>query len=373
MFFQGLALSMLSPLVTRLTAHIGVTLTVFSSLIIARSLTYSLSSFLLGRLQRNISPNKLAAIGLLILPVVTFFYSRISGPFAVAVVFGIWGIANALTEGGVDIQNANLPEKFAARLNYLQYAAMSLGAIAGPVMLRFAMRRASDVLSIPFYAALPAVIFAVWILFLPEPELSHAETGKAGSSLTRAVVLAAVLMFFACGVDSALNSWSPTAVFRGGISDEANAALMPTFFAVGSLLSRLLNAMLIRNLRTETIFSCAVSMVMAAAAGMLLTRNYSVMLGLQFLFGFGNGAIFSSLLLLLRKNGSAGGGTVGFIMGMKNFGDMLISWGTGIVLDQKGSRACFAVLAAGAFLSFVMHLLILGTVKERSADRPIPR
>ena len=231
------------------------------------------------------------------------------------------------------------------------------------------MNRESGVYDLPFFALIPAWFFAVWIWFLPQTDTinsSHEQEGSKSASLSRIVITAACLMFFACGIDCALNDWSPTAVLMAGITNEANAALMPMAFAVGSLLSRLISAALIRRLRPETIFTFSVSAVLAAAAGMIFTRSYVLMLGLQFLFGFGNGTVFSSLLLLLRKRGQADGGSIGFIIGTKNIGDMLIPWLTGIVLDHRGAPACFGVLAAGALISFVLHFAVLSDGKTGS-------
>ena len=93
------------------------------------------------------------------------------------------------------------------------------------------------------------------------------------------------------------------------------------------------------------------------------------MLGLQFLFGFGNGAIFSALLLLLQKSGNAGGSAVGFIMGLKNIGDMFFSRGAGVILDRKGGTAFFAVLAFGALMSFTFHGVIRALIRRESTDQ----
>ncbi len=369
MFFQGLGLSFISPLVTRITRNIGVTLSVFSGLIIFKSLMYSLGSFLLGKFQQKIPPNKLISAGLITLPLISLVYPLTHRTAALTIAFLIWGIACAMIEGGADIQNGNLPKEFAGRLNYLQYAAMSFGAMAGPFMLRFFMERSGEVLRLPFYAMLPAFLIALRIFFLPEPETDRHKIKNDGKHLGSIVILSALLMFFACGIDTALNNWSPTAVYRLRAAGEADAALMPTFFAVGSLLSRLIGAILSQKLRNETVFIFAVSAVLAAAAGLFFSRNYSVMLGLQFLFGFGNGAIFSSLLLLLQKSGNAGGNAVGFIMGMKNIGDMLFSWSTGVILDRKGGTAFFGVLAFGALMSFVFCVIITARISSRSPKR----
>ena len=366
LFFQGLGLSFVSPLVTRIKQNIGVTLSVFSGLLIFKSLMYSLGSFLLGKVQKNISPNKLISLGLITLPLIAFIYPQTHHAAAAAAAFCILGISSALTEGGADIQNGNLPEEFAGRLNYLQYASMSLGAMTGPFLLRFFMERSENILRLPFYTMLPALLIALRLWFLREPDAVRSKAENRSTSLTRIVILSAILMFFACGIDSALNSWSPTAVFRLGTVSEADAALMPTFFAIGSLLSRLIGAILSHRLRSEAIFTFAVSAVLAAAAGLFLTRNYSLMLGLQFLFGFGNGAIFSALLVLLQKSGNAGGNAVGFIMGMKNIGDMFFSWSTGVILDQKGTQAFFGVLAFGALMSFTIHGFIRRGIRPQS-------
>ena len=82
------------------------------------------------------------------------------------------------------------------------------------------------------------------------------------------------------------------------------------------------------------------------------------MLGLNFLYGFGNGVIFSALLLLLRARGHANGGSVGFVMGLKNLGDMIIPWLTGIILDRAGGSACFGVIAASAAIVFILHFVV---------------
>ena len=365
--FLGMSTSFLGPLVTHITGNLHITLSVFSGLVILRSLTYSAGSFFLGKIRKRISANRLIALGLMLLPLLSFFYPRTRSVPVFAAALLLWGIAGALIEGGADIRNGELPEEFAGQLSFLQYAAMSIGAMSGPFLLRNAMSGKSDFSGLPFYTLLPCILFAVLIFFLPQTDnnRNRPEELKSGTSPVRIVILAAFLMFFACGIDSALNNWSPTAVFRSGITDEANAALMPMFFAVGSLLSRLVSAILIRRIRAEMIFTFSVSAVCAAAAGMLLTRNYAVLLVLQFLFGFGNGAVFSSLLLLLRKHGYAGGGSVGFIIGLKNIGDMLISWLAGIILDQAGAAACFGVLAAGAFLSFMLHFAVLRETADR--------
>ena len=371
LFFQGFGLSFVSPLVTRLTQNISVTLSIFSGLIIFKSLMYSLGSFLLGKFQRKISPNKLISIGLTAMPLIALVYPRTHNTAVLLITFLIWGIACALIEGGADIQNGNLPKEFAGRLNYLQYAAMSLGAMAGPFLLRFFMERSGNILHLPFYAMIPAFLIAIRVYFLKEPDAVSDHTGSISDkgSLTRIVILSAVLMFFACGIDTSLNNWSPTAVYRLGIADEADAALMPTFFAVGSLLSRLIGAALSQKLRSETVFSFSVSAVLAASAGLFFFRNYMGMLGLQFLFGFGNGAIFSSLLLILQKSGNTGGNAVGLIMGLKNIGDMFFSWGTGVILDRKGGTAFFAVLAFGALMSFAFHGIIRALIRRESTDQ----
>ena len=371
LFFQGFGLSFVSPLVTRLTQNISVTLSIFSGLIIFKSLMYSLGSFLLGKFQRKISPNTLISIGLTAMPLIALVYPRTHNTAVLLITFLIWGIACALIEGGADIQNGNLPKEFAGRLNYLQYAAMSLGAMAGPFLLRFFMERSGNILHLPFYAMIPAFLIAIRVYFLKEPDAVSDHTGSISDkgSLTRIVILSAVLMFFACGIDTSLNNWSPTAVYRLGIADEADAALMPTFFAVGSLLSRLIGAALSQKLRSETVFSFSVSAVLAAPAGLFFFRNYMGMLGLQFLFGFGNGAIFSSLLLILQKSGNAGGNAVGLIMGLKNIGDMFFSWGAGVILDRKGGTAFFAVLAFGALMSFAFHGIIRALIRRESTDQ----
>ncbi len=362
MFFLGLCASYLAPLVTRITGNIGVTLSVFSTLIILKSLAYSAGSFLLGRVQRHIPTNRLIAAGLVILPVVTWVYPQTRSAAAVVAALLVWGVMGALIEGGIDVQNSLLLEDFAGRLNYLQYAAMSLGAMVGPVLLNRVMNSSEDFLRLPFWTVLPAALFAVWIFFLPEPQPSEhhaAEEQKAPhKGLCSLVIASAVLMFFACGADCALNDWSPTAVFREAIADEADAALLPTFFAVGSLLSRFISAAAVKKLKAETSFSISVTLVFIAAAGMLLTRNFNVMLGLNFLFGFGNGVIFSSLLLLLRSRGHADGNSVGFVMGLKNLGDMLIPWLTGITLDLAGGAACFGVIAAASLTVFLLHFTV---------------
>ena len=370
LLFLGLSTSFLAPLVTRITDNLGITLSIFSGLVILKSLTFSAGSFLLGRIRQRISANKLISLGLFLLPLLSFIYPRTRSVPVFAAAVLLWGIAGALIEGGADIRNGELPEEFAGQLNYLQYAAMSIGAMSGPFLLRNAMRRGGSFFTLPFYALLPAAFFAILIWVLPQEDSRSGrdreeETGK-NAPLTRPVILAACLMFFACGIDGALNNWSPTAVFRAEITDEANAALMPTAFAVGSLLSRLFSAALIRRIRSRSIFSFSVCAVFAAAAGMLLIRDFTVMLALQFLFGFGNGAVFSSLLLLLREGGEADGNSVGFIIGLKNIGDMVISWLTGIALDRGGAPACFGVLAAGAALSFFLHFALL------SANRNLP-
>ncbi len=371
MFFQGLGLSFVSPLVTRITQNIGVTLSLFSGLIIFKSLMYSLGSFLLGKFQQKVSPNKLIALGLVTLPLIALIYPRTHRTAALAAAFFFWGIACALIEGGADIQNGNLPKTFAGRLNYLQYAAMSSGAMAGPFLLRYFMDHSADVLRLPFFAMLPAFLIALGVCFLKEPEAVRHQTESSGrrKSLSRIVILSSVLMFFACGIDTALNNWSPTAVYRLGTAGEADAALMPTFFAVGSMLSRLIGAAVSQKFRNETVFSFAVSAVLTASAGLLVIRNYTGMLGLQFLFGFGNGAIFSALLLLLQKSGNADGNSVGFIMGLKNIGDMFFSWGAGVILDRKGGTAFFAVLAFGALMSFAFHCVIRGLIRRESPVR----
>ncbi len=362
MFFLGLSASYLAPLVTRITGNIGVTLSVFSTLIILKSLAYSAGSFLLGRAQRSVPTNKLIAGGLLVLPVVTWVYPQTRSAAAVVIALLIWGVTGALVEGGIDVQNSILPEDFAGRLNYLQYAAMSLGAMVGPVLLNRFMKGDADVLRLPFWTVLPAVIFAVWIFFLREPEPSehHAEEEQAAphKGLCALVIASAVLMFFACGGDCALNDWSPTAVLREAIADEADAALLPMFFAVGSLLSRFISAAAVKKLKPEASFSISVTLVFIAAAGMLFTRSFRAMLGLNFLYGFGNGVIFSALLLLLRSRGHANGSSVGFVMGLKNLGDMIIPWLTGIVLDRAGGSACFGVIASSALFVFILHFVV---------------
>lgn len=369
LLFLGLSTSFLAPLVTHITGNLGITLSLFSALVILKSLTFSAGSFLLGRIRQRISANRLIAMGLFLLPLLSFIYPRTRSVPLFAAALLIWGISGALIEGGADNRNSELPEEFAGRLNFLQYAAMSIGAMCGPFLLRNAMNRESGVYDLPFFALIPAWFFAVWIWFLPQTDIinsSHEQEGGKSASLSRIVVTAACLMFFACGIDCALNDWSPTAVLIAGITNEANAALMPMAFAVGSLLSRLISAALIRGIRPETIFTFSVSAVLAAAAGMIFTRSYILMLGLQFLFGLGNGTIFSSLLLLLRKRGQADGGSIGFIIGLKNIGDMLIPWLTGIILDHRGAHACFGVLAAGALISFVLHFAVLSDGKTGS-------
>lgn len=362
MFFLGLCASYLAPLVTRITGNIGVTLSVFSTLIILKSLAYSAGSFLLGRVQRHIPTNKLIAVGLIVLPAVTWVYPQTRSAAAVIAALLVWGVVGAMIEGGIDVQNSLLPEEFAGRLNYLQYAAMSLGAMVGPILLNRVMNRTGQFLRLPFWTVLPAAVFAVRIFFLPEPEPSehHAEEAQKAphKGLCALAVASAVLMFFACGADCALNDWSPTAVFRAGIAGEADAALLPTFFAVGSLLSRFISAAAVKKLKPDASFSISVTLVFIASAGMLLSRNFNLMLGLNFLFGFGNGVIFSSLLLLLRSRGHADGNSVGFVMGLKNLGDMVIPWLAGLTLDFAGGTACFGVIAAASLTVFLLHFVV---------------
>lgn len=370
MLFWGLSTSFLAPLVTRITGNLGISLSAFSGLLILRSLALSAGSFLLGRIQRRISANKLIALGMLLLPLLALIYPQTGSLPLFSAVLLVWGLAGTLIEGGADIRNGDLPEDFAGQLNFLQYAAMSIGAMSGPILLRMVMRRDADVLRLPFYALLPALVFAVRIWFLPEGSRADRKQEQTHTVLSRVIVLAGVMMFFACGVDGALNNWSPTAVLREGIADEANAALMTMSFAVGSLLSRLISAGAIRKVRTEMIFTFSVSAVLAASVGMLFTRSYAVMLCLEFLFGFGNGSVFSSLLLLLRKRGFADGGSIGFIIGLKNIGEMIISWLAGISLDYGGAAACFGVLALGAAVSFALHFYLRNSGTGSKKDDP---
>ena len=111
LLFLGLSTSFLAPLVTHITGNLGITLSLFSALVILKSLTFSAGSFLLGRIRQRISANRLIAMGLFLLPLLSFIYPRThSVPLFVAALL-IWGISGALIEGGADNRNSELPEE----------------------------------------------------------------------------------------------------------------------------------------------------------------------------------------------------------------------------------------------------------------------
>lgn len=364
MFFWGLCFSFLPPLVSRIIERIGISLSEYSVMLSVRSAANMLACFFLLGLLDRFSVNKVMGPAVFVLAPCVLIYIRTRSPLILLALVPLMGVCAAMIESGCDMMPYRLP-KDGGNVSYIMYTFLSVGQTLGPVIVRGLLRREADVFLPIAGAVAPALVFGVVLFLLPPLWGEDESRGEASAEVTkgkfhsRLVLQAAGLVFFTLGIASALQNWVATAVFRGGIASEADAALLNSAFCVGAMLSLTVLSYLNKRLPPYGILLFALGLMTLATVGFLFAGDARACLALMFLYGVGDGPFYSAFLSTLNTKETISGRSLGFIFGMNSLGMVVFIWLAGRLLDTAGPRAFFGLisLVTAAGLPFLIPIL----------------
>ena len=248
----GLTLASLGPTLPGLVEQTKSHLDHISTLFITRSLGYLLGILVCGRVYDHVSGHPVIALCLLtIAGTLALIPSLPSLWLLIAAVF-LLGTAEGMIEiGGNTLLIWNHPENLAPFMNGLHFF-FGVGAFLSPLIVAQAIGLTQGIAWTYWMLALLIAPIAIWILFLPSPQIqTPPETHAAAQIRPSFIVLVGACFFVFVGAEVGIGGWTYTYAIKQNLATETSAAYLTSGFWGAFTLGRLIAIPISSKLRPQ--------------------------------------------------------------------------------------------------------------------------
>ncbi len=353
----GLSTAAEGPSLPTLAAHTSSSLDRISLIFVTGSLGYVLGSLAGGRFYDRLPGHRVMALSLVVMLVCAVVY-----PLAAALaVLLLAAFAMGFGKGAVDVGANTLLQwvhggASGPYLNGLHFA-FGLGSFFSPLLLAQILARTHEIYWVFWTIAIVIVPLAVWLWFLPEPQLPpHAVAHREAPVPLLPVLLIVLAFFLYVGAEVGFSNWLYTYALQLGLADAIRAAYLTSGFWALFTLGRLLGVWVASRVRPRPILyvDFAGALLSLALIGLAGSSAFALWIG-SLGFGLSLASIFPTILLLAGEKLHVTGTITGWFLLGAGAGGMLLPWLIGHAFTSVGARAMVSLV----FVDLLLNVCVL--------------
>ncbi|MCZ6632665.1 MAG: MFS transporter [bacterium] len=357
----GLTLASLGPTLPGLAEQTKSHMGHISTLFIARSLGYLLGILVCGRLYDHVSGHPVLALCLLtIAGTLALMPSLPSLWFLIAAMF-LLGTAEGMIEiGGNTLLIWNHPENLAPFMNGLHFF-FGVGAFLSPLIIAQAIGLTQGIAWAYWILALLIAPIAIWILFLPSPQIqTPPETHATAQIRPSFIILVGACFFVFVGAEAGIGGWIYTYAFEQNLATETSAAYLTSGFWGAFTVGRLIAIPISSKLPPQTML---LTDILGAALSVGLILLFPTSLTVAWIGTLGAGlfiaSMFATLLTFVESRVYLTARITGWFFVGSSLGGMTVPWLIGQLFESTGPRMTMVVVFVDLIAALLFFLTLL--------------
>lgn len=359
----GMLVAVIGPTLGRLAEQTHTSLSMFSSIFIARSLGYLIGSLLGGHLYDRLPGHwvitvdlAVMAVMIALIPVVTWFWLLLLAMFILGIFSG------ALDVGGNTLLVWVHREKSGPFMNGL-HLFFGLGAFATPVILAQSIVWSGGIRWGYWILALLALPVILMVAFQSSPAPIAAKSDqKAGRADMLLVILIVFFFFFYVGAEHAVSDWMASYSRGMDLADEVQAAYLTSYFWAALTIGRLLAIPITARLRPRYVLLIDLAGCLLSV-GLILALPHSLLAAQVGAWGVGlsMASVFPTMLTFAGRRMVITGRITSFFFVGGSLGGMFLPWLIGRLFEPLGPKVAMISLMINLLLSVGLLVMMIRT------------
>ncbi len=368
----GMGVAALGPALPSLAEQSGSTPSRISLVIATAAAGYLLGSLAAGRLFDRLPGNWVLAAVLAMMAGMAALVPVAASLWLLTLLFFLFGVAQGIVEVGCNTLLLWVHTDHAGPFMNALHFFFGVGALLAPLGVALAISATGGLAWFFWLFALLVLPVAAWLLVLPSPPRSAAQTARRrlpGAALL--VALVSVFFFLYAGVEHSFADWIPSYALAMDMAGQAGAAILASAFWASLTVGRLLAVPASARLKPQPLVAASLVGALISVAVVLLWPGRVELVWLATLgLGLSLAAIVPTTLALVgRRIGTTSQATAWFFVGL-GAGKMTIPWTIGQFFESAGPQSLFVVTALLLVLALGLFTA-LGAVKTPTSE-PAP-
>jgi fucose permease len=368
----GLGLASLGPTLPGLAEHTRTELSQISYLFTANSIGYLLGSLLGGRSYDRLPGHPMMAVALMTMTSMMVLAPLMSLLWALTgVLLGLGFAQGTLDVGGNTLLVWVHRHRVGPFMNGLHFF-FGVGAFLSPIIIARAVSISGDITWAYWALALLMVPIAIWLPFLPSPEMkTTSKEGFVSQTNYPLVALVALFFFLHVGAEISYGGWIFTYAVTLKLTNKTIAAYLTSAFWGSLTLGRLVAIPITARFKPWPVLLGDLIGCLASGAVILLWPKSSIAVWVGTVgMGLSVASLFPTSLAFAERRMRITGRVTGWFLVGGSVGGMSLPWLIGQLFESFGPQITILLVMIDLVLALVVLFVLFGwSTRADDGDR----